>query len=200
LEDTVDLVIITVDLLVLSIVKTCLDHTFLDDSTHRWARIRISGKENISKQQVRKSALEIQIEGIVERHKIVNCSQGKILDHDVLLCIARNSLGQNGCIVLTVVLAETDDLVDLRLRVSDRLTHLESYTLTGLLESFLNAVSEPLDDGSSFLNCTFFLNFKGLFSAVELAIKLFIAGERNSLSNYSIEWVFRNNGSHQFVC
>jgi hypothetical protein len=39
-----------------------------------------------------------------------------------------------------------------------------------------------------------------LFSAVELAIKLFIAGERNSLSNYSIEWVFRNNGSHQFVC
>lgn len=197
MENSVDLVVITVNILVFSIVETCLDHTFLDDSTHRWARIRISGKKNISKQEVRKSALEIQIEGVVERHKIVNSSQRKILDHYVLLCITLNSLGQNGCIVLTVVLAETDDLVDLRLRVSDRFTHLESYTLTCLLESFLNAVSEPLDDGSSFLNRTFFLNLKGLFSAVELAIKLFITNERNSFSNFSIERVFRDNGSHE---
>lgn len=109
----VDLLVVCVDILVLPVSEACVDHAFFDYTAYVRARVSIPCEQYITEEEVGESSLEIKVEGVVERDKIVYRPKGKVLDHRLPLGLGLNQLREDGRIVLAVVLAESDGFADL---------------------------------------------------------------------------------------
>jgi hypothetical protein len=162
--------VVGVDVLILTVIEAGLDHAFLNDSADCWAGVSVPGEENVTEEEVGKSSFKVEVEGVVERDKIINSAEWQILHHRVLLGISLYSLGQKRGIVLAIVLAESDGLVDFSLSVRNRLAHLKGHALRCLLESLLDTISQFLDDCCPLLNAPSRLYLEGLFCTIELEV------------------------------
>lgn len=88
----------------------------------------------------------------------------------MLLAVALNSLREDRSIVLTIVFAESNGLVDLSFSISDGLAHFKGDGLSCILKSLLNAISQFFDKRSSLLNSPLALDLESMLSTCELGI------------------------------
>lgn len=110
--------------------------------------------------------------------------------------IGLNPLRQDRCIILAVILAEPDGLVDLSLSVGDRLAHLETDALGCLLEPLLDAIPQSLDDGRPLLDGSLDLDGVTLFGPVQLPVEILVGDILEGLAELSGVRVLADYGSH----
>jgi hypothetical protein len=70
-------------------------------------------------------------------------------------------LRQNGVEVFAVIFAEENGFIHFSFSIIDRFTHLRSDRLSNLLESFLNALTQPFDKICSLLDSSVSMDLEG---------------------------------------
>lgn len=123
-HDEIELIGVSVHILELLRLEPCHLKQLLQEAAEEGGGVCTPRDDGVAEQQVGQSALEDEEERVVEGDDVVDHPHGQILDECLDLCVALDAGGQQVVLLTRVILAEGRALVDLPLRLGDRLAHL----------------------------------------------------------------------------